>query len=186
MNFKYLGNCDISEIKNKIQNLPENVWDEYIFRQKQYDAHKDTKSINVKFSQESSEFGIEADETKYYKLLGFNKFLNSIVNLYKLEYGDGYFQRILIVNLPKFKNIEMHYDVGYGLIICKRTHIPIVTNDEILFQIENETKNLKEGEIWEIDNQKSHAVYNQTNVDRIHLILDYMPTKNNKTIKSLI
>ena len=34
-------------------------------------------------------------------------------------------------------------------------------------------KYLKEGEIWEIDNTKEHSVTNNSNIDRIHLLIDY-------------
>jgi aspartyl/asparaginyl beta-hydroxylase (cupin superfamily) len=62
----------------------------------------------------------------------------------------------------------------------KRTHIPIITNSEVTFIVGGETKYLKEGEIWEIDNSKEHSVNNNSNVDRIHLIMDY--TKKTKKL----
>jgi len=39
---------------------------------------------------------------------------------------------------------------------------------------------LKLGELWEIDNSKSHSVENNSNEYRIHLIVDYL--KNAVTI----
>lgn len=186
MNFNFLGKCDISHIRDKIINISDDIWDEYTYRQNQYDVHSETKSINVKFSEESSEKGIEPAKTKYYDFFDFEKLINKIHPIYEKNYGNGYFQRILIVKLPKYKSIKMHTDDSYGLVICKRTHIPILTHKNTLFIVENETKNLAEGEIWEIDNTKPHAVYNQTETDRIHLILDYMPYDVNLRTKRII
>ena len=58
-----------------------------------------------------------------------------------------------------------------------RTHIPITTNKSIKFMVGNEVKNLKEGEVWEINNADTHAVNNESDKDRVHLIVDYYPYK---------
>ena len=60
---------------------------------------------------------------------------------------------------------------------CKRTHIPIITNSEVTFTVGGETKFLKEGEIWEINNTKEHSVDNNSDIDRIHLLIDIMPNE---------
>ena len=42
-----------------------------------------------------------------------------------------------------------------------------------------EEKNMKVGEMWEINNgNKSHAVYNNSDEDRVHLIFDYITYRN--------
>jgi quercetin dioxygenase-like cupin family protein len=51
----------------------------------------------------------------------------------------------------------------------------LITNKDILFTVGNTTKNLKEGEIWEINNQNLHSVQNNSKEERIHLIIDYLP-----------
>ena len=67
--------------------------------------------------------------------------------------------------------ISPHIDKGNSLKDCKRTHIPIKTHPNCIFTIGGETKHLKEGEIWEINNfQKEHSVENNSNEDRIHMI----------------
>jgi aspartyl/asparaginyl beta-hydroxylase (cupin superfamily) len=60
-----------------------------------------------------------------------------------------------------------------SLEFCNRTHIPIKTNDNVLFTVAGETINMKEGEIWEFNNQKYHSVHNNGDEDRWHLIIDY-------------
>ena len=58
---------------------------------------------------------------------------------------------------------------------CHRIHIPIVTNEKSIFFVNGEEKNMRGGEIWEIDNEAVHMVENRSDADRIHLIVDWMP-----------
>jgi aspartyl/asparaginyl beta-hydroxylase (cupin superfamily) len=65
-------------------------------------------------------------------------------------------------------------DSGYSLESCNRIHIPIITNNEVYFTVGGERKNLKDGEMWQINNNnKMHSVENNSNQDRIHLITDW-------------
>ena len=107
--------------------------------------------------------------------LQFTDFLEKIKNLYIEKFGNGFIIRAILVKLKANSNIDRHIDESTSLDICHRTHIPIITNKYVLFEIDNEIKNLKEGEIWEINNtQKNHSVENYSNQDRIHLIVDWI------------
>ena len=80
--------------------------------------------------------------------------------------------------LPKlFANCEIpnHVDGGDYLDVVRRNHIPIITNSNVFFCFDEEKINMKEGEIWEINNMKNHSVINNSDFDRIHLIIDVIP-----------
>ena len=68
----------------------------------------------------------------------------------------------------------VNIDGGTSLEKCRRTHIPIITNEKNVFKVGPEIKHLKVGEIWEIDNTMQHAVRNNSDEPRVHLIIDYM------------
>ena len=88
---------------------------------------------------------------------------------------DGYIFRAILVLLPKGKSIPKHIDTGESLTIPRRIHIAVQTNPNCFFNVGDVTKNLKEGEIWEIDNSgQRHAVSNEGDTDRIHLIVDFL------------
>ena len=60
-----------------------------------------------------------------------------------------------------------------------RIHMPIRTNDNVVFTLYESTKdkdgteyNLKTGHYYYTDVTKAHAVRNTSNVDRIHLVAD--------------
>ena len=56
--------------------------------------------------------------------------------------------RARLMKLKSRTNYTYHQDY------TKRFHIPLITNDKIFFTVDNETKNLKVGEMWEINNSK--------------------------------
>lgn len=177
-NFKMYGNIDVSDLKDGLNGLD---WNEHTIRQNSYEMHKDTQTLEVMWDLESLRTDkIGKIHSNYYKL-NMTSFLEKIKPIYELNYGDGYFIRVLIVKLKANSNIEPHVDKGYSLMTAKRTHIPIITNPEVTFTVGGETKHLKEGEIWEIDNSKEHSVDNNSDLDRIHLIMDYT-----KKIKKLL
>ena len=79
--------------------------------------------------------------------------------------------RLLFV--PPGKKIGVHTDTGLnwdsGAI---RIHIPIVTNENVKFYIEDEQLNWKEGELWYGDFSLPHKLHNQSDITRVHLVLD--------------
>jgi len=81
-----------------------------------------------------------------------------------------------LVKLTAKKSIRPHVDVvGFSLVVCRRIHIPIETNDECYFTVGDDKRNLKVGELWEINNdKKEHSVNNFGDTDRIHLIVDWI------------
>ena len=170
MNFKMYGNIDVNNLKDNLNGLN---WDEHTTRQNLYEMHKDTQTLEIMWDLESLQTDkIGKIHSNYYKL-NIESFIKKIKPIYESNCGEGYFIRILIVKLKANSNIAPHVDAGISLINCKRTHIPIITNSEVTFTISGETKYLKEGEIWEIDNSKEHSVDNNSDVDRIHLLIDY-------------
>ena len=86
----------------------------------------------------------------------------------------GYFVRANLVRLQSAGAITEHTDNNFSLVHSHRVHLPIITNAEVGFSVGNETINMKEGELWEINNRRLHTVNNAGSEDRVHLILDYV------------
>lgn len=173
-NYRFAGTFDVKKIKQRIFCIDESVWDEFNERQNIFDAHKNTKSIPILWSLQSLESLNVSDKTKYYDILLKEDELLSIKNNIKQYYGDGKILRILYTRLKSKSKISPHVDSGRGLEIPNRIHIPIITNENIIFIVNGEKKHMKEGEMWEINNQKLHSVLNNSDYDRVHLIIDYL------------
>jgi|TARA_B100001964_G_scaffold242969_1_gene319430 hypothetical protein len=67
-------------------------------------------------------------------------------------------------------------DIGLELGKIIRLHVPIRTHSEVKFNVWNgktkETLIMVEGQYYYIDATKSHSVENNSDVDRIHLVVD--------------
>ena len=175
MTFNFYGQIDVKSIKEKINNLD---WDSFDYRQKNSEGnHAATKSVPLIFDENRK----EAIKTNNYQL--FEEELTKISEIFKEKIGDGILFTALLINLPAGKKIGLHTDVGENFEQSRRIHIPIQTNEECLFSVEEDTRNLKEGEIWEINNTgKNHKVVNNGNTDRIHLLVDWKSTKKEKSL----
>jgi hypothetical protein len=170
-NFKYIGKIKVDSFKNKIDKFNNKLWDSFTFRQKTFEVHKETKTIPLIFD---TDFRLN-DPTYLEEYEIFKNEFKVIKNKLVKIYGKGYIIRAILVSLKSNSKIDKHIDTGKSLSICHRVHIPIITNKDILFDIDNEIKNLKEGEMWEINNsEKLHSVINNGNIDRIHLIVDWI------------
>lgn len=53
-----------------------------------------------------------------------------------------------------------------------RLHIPVVTNTDVSFCLDNEKLHLKEGECWYMNLCLQHSVRNDGPTDRVHLVID--------------
>jgi hypothetical protein len=53
-----------------------------------------------------------------------------------------------------------------------RIHIPVKTNEQVEFYLDNERIPLQEGECWYMNFNLRHRLANNSNKDRIHLVID--------------
>jgi hypothetical protein len=170
-NFKYIGKIKVDSFKNKIDKFNNKLWDSFTFRQKTFEVHKETKTIPLIFD---TDFRLN-NPTYLNEYKTFKDEFEIIENKLKEIYGKGFIIRAILVLLKSNSKINRHIDTGKSLSVCHRVHVPIITNKDVLFEIDNEIKNLKEGEMWEINNsEKMHSVVNNSNTDRIHLIVDWI------------
>jgi hypothetical protein len=94
--------------------------------------------------------------------------------------------RVRLMRLEAGTKIAKHTDkvdkdIKTGKI--KRLHIPVITDDRIIFRswLDNGIAefHMAKGECWWLDVAKAHAVENNSDIDRVHLVVDVI---NNETI----
>jgi len=173
-NYRYIqliDNIDVKSIKSKVKKFSIDDWLTLEHRERKIkeSAHRDTVTLplvyNYDFRMESPTYNLE------YKI--FEKDIKIIKNILSKEFGGGYLIRVLFTKLLANGSIYEHSDLGTSLWLGHRIHIPIITNENVLFHVGDETVNMKEGEMWEIDNTTKHSVVNNGE-DRVHLILDWI------------
>lgn len=80
--------------------------------------------------------------------------------------------RCIITKLPPGKSIDPHVDQGAPAEFYKRFQLILQSFPGCNFHIEDEQVSMKPGDVWLIDNNKEHWVVNNSQDDRIALIID--------------
>ncbi len=91
---------------------------------------------------------------------------------------------VRVLKLSAGSVIREHADDGLGWEEGEvRLHVPIVTNPQVEFYIEDRRIIMNEGECWYLDLGRPHRVQNRGSTDRLHLVID---CKLNDWLRSLI
>lgn len=81
--------------------------------------------------------------------------------------------RVRILRLAPGTKIHTHRDDGDGWAIRKvRLHIPIITNDDVHFYVDEKRVVMQPGELWYCDFTHPHRVHNASDVGRVHMVVD--------------
>jgi hypothetical protein len=97
----------------------------------------------------------------------------------------GQSARILLIKLNANSKVFVHKDSGDYLSNVRRFHIPLITNEKVSYTVGGEEIHMEEGKCYEINNLKLHSVDNNSEYDRVHLLIDIMPESETRTIDSV-
>lgn len=176
-NFKKYGKINVDDFIPIMETFD---WDVYTFRQENFKSHTQTKSIRLIWDEMKKEIIYWDDYMKLKPLL------DSLSEIFMKEIGPGFLSNAILVKMPPHTKVERHKDEYEFFDKNNRMHVPIITNDKCIFEVDGEEINMKIGEIWEINNfEKQHSVINNGDTERIHLIIDWSPNTG-KFKKSLI
>jgi len=140
--------------------------------------HREMEDIWVRFNdvtgfERSGDFSkiVDEHESIWYEmdiLPEVKTICNDIMN-----YCDGSrLGGVLITRLPSGKNIYPHNDKGWHAEYYQKYYIPIVNTVGSSFYFEDgDIKDPTEGDVWFFDNSFTHWVKNESDTDRIALIV---------------
>ena len=74
-------------------------------------------------------------------------------------------------------NIEEHVDTQGWYNGIARMHYPIITHDEVYIFVDGKRVKMNEGEMWYMDVTKPHKLRNDSDVVRVHLVIDLVLNK---------
>ena len=80
--------------------------------------------------------------------------------------------RSRLMKLDPGAEVSLHVDFNYHWFSRVRIHIPIVTNDSVIFHCGPEQLHMRAGECWIFDSWRRHRVVNPSAEERIHLVID--------------
>jgi hypothetical protein len=159
-------NVDHEKIDSLIENLNLNYKNEY----------SNLYNRNIHFKNCDVDFIISRFKLNSKKNLDIIKNnLDDLILKFEEIYGSGVFWNIQIAKLNSNGVILPHVDCGIEFVYSHRIHLPLKTNEKVIFNVDGIDFNFKKGQVVEVNNLKEHSVQNQnSNYDRIHLIFDYM------------
>ena len=177
VNLKEVCDIDLDVIDNILNNIEENDWyvDDY---RKHANNMSETASIPIFHSEEcgtnpKSLWTIERRPlfNKYYPLI--EPILNQLKTYYDYNYHASFISKV-----NPYGTIGIHQDFGEFLERCHRIHIPLKTNENVFYYIDGEEYVWMKGKCYEFNNMLPHGVFNRSNEDRIHLVLNLYKLKD--------
>ncbi|WP_405223295.1 aspartyl/asparaginyl beta-hydroxylase domain-containing protein [Lentisalinibacter sediminis] len=182
-NFRFIGSANIAPLRSLVARLTDEQWQNEVLRQQRYEVHRDTETVPLVHDYDFR----HTNPTRHPMLQVFEPALRPILAMIAgfyesspkgreltARYGLGYFIRANLVRLAPGGDISEHRDRNFSLTHSHRVHVPVVTSEAVAFTVGSETLNLPEGEIFEINNRRLHAVRNAGDAARVHLVLDYV------------
>jgi hypothetical protein len=159
------------------------LWDQNRLRTThEHTPHSQVSDIWLRFNDTSKVFGLPEAEARqhlidqhesicypaWYALPEAQALVHSINQIVK-GFRIG---RCLLTRLAPGKRIEKHVDSGDHARYYERFHLVLQAYPGCLFRAGDETVQMKTGEVWWFQNQAEHEVLNNSQDDRIHLIVD--------------
>lgn len=80
--------------------------------------------------------------------------------------------RTRLMGLAPGAEVPVHSDINYHWYNRVRIHVPIVTAENVIFHCGDQQVNMKAGEAWIFDSWKYHKVVNNSEIFRVHLVID--------------
>ena len=181
--FAKIGDVDTEQLASLAGQIGEEEWEADLFRQNRYEVHRDTQTVGLVFDPDYR----HSHPTRLPMLQRFESALRPVLEMVAdhfeesekgrtliEQFGMGYFVRASVVRLRAGGIITPHTDNNFSLAHSHRVHVPIVTNEQVLFAVGSQTIHMGVGEIYEINNRRNHSVMNRGDSGRIHLILDFV------------
>lgn len=98
------------------------------------------------------------------------KEVEKLENLYNAKAVLG-----VLDGLPPGAKIARHFDMSPIFQKSHRVHLPLVTHPDVKFYIDDVEYYFPVGKFFEFDNSRFHEVKNNSDIFRIHLVVDLMP-----------
>jgi len=177
------GELDVAPLVAAIAAQGEEAWNEHDSRQKDYEVHRQTQSIVLLFAELNRWPVIEVLRQPGWDRLAAVAvpIMDSIIARWYPP--GGRIIRAMVAKLPPGGRIDPHCDTHPSFACGHRIHAPIATNERVRFTIDGRPHHLQVGQVYEVNNKKTHSVINKGTTDRIHFIFDYVPLDKEPAVR---
>jgi hypothetical protein len=168
-----LGMIDIAPLREAVLAIPEQVWNaENEDKPNRFDALDCTQHMVFRFITNPRDWRQSFDRPAWDE---WKDLVEPVIREATAPYGyaRGAFPRIMLARMAPGGVIHPHWDQNRSARWPHKIHIPIVTNDQVSFLVDDTYYHFAEGQAVEVNNLAVHAVENKGSDYRIHLIFEY-------------
>jgi hypothetical protein len=168
-----LGAVDISGVRADILAISEKVWEaENADKPNKFEALDRTRHIVFRFVDSALDWRRSHDRPQWNhwreKLL---PIMEAATRTY--GYARSQYPRVMLARMAPGGIIHPHVDANPAAKWPHKIHVPILTNPGVGFLVGDRVFHFPEGRAVEVNNLGRHAVRNEGDTDRIHLIFEY-------------
>ncbi len=171
---KHLCACVLEDIVAQIPDAADPLWGRFSKRQREYAVHQRTRSIGFIWT-DGWVNGKPLTLALNYAPKPLQEAVVACGQRILALYPGGSILRLMLTELPAHTAIPRHRDTYALLEETHRCHLPVMTNPDVTFMIDDVDYHLSVGEAYEVDNMRPHAVTNAGSERRIHLICNVLP-----------
>lgn len=168
-----LGNVDIARLREAVLAIPEATWDaENADKPNRFDALDRTRHIVFRFVSDFQDWRRHYERPLW---RSWRALLEPVLMQAVAPYGyaNAEFPRVMLARMAPGGVIKPHRDANPAAKWPHKIHVPLLTNERVVFFIDGVGHHFAEGEAVEVSNMAVHSVENNGDTDRIHLIFEY-------------
>ena len=168
-----LGVFDLGSLPQDVAAIPQAVWDrENAQKPNRFGALDRTEHIVFRFVSGLNDWRQFYDREPWAE---WRERLEPLMRAVVAPYGyaNGAFSRIMLARMRPGGVIHPHVDASDAARWPHKIHVPISTNDRVVFFVDPGYHHLPVGHAFELNNAGVHAVKNDGPTDRVHLIFEY-------------
>lgn len=168
-----LGTVDIAQLREAVLAIPEATWDaENADKPNRFEALDRTRHIVFRFVDNFHDWRRSHDRPLW---SAWREQLQPVMLAAVGHYGyaRAAFPRVMLARMAPGGVIKPHRDANPAAKWPHKIHVPLKTNDKVVFFVDGVGYRFVEGEAVEVNNMGVHAVANDSDSDRIHLIFEY-------------
>ncbi|MEO1538724.1 MAG: aspartyl/asparaginyl beta-hydroxylase domain-containing protein [Pseudomonadota bacterium] len=182
-----LGKIDLGDLPSALLRLPESAWLDGEYLRQQLTLARQTHSIFLhSLTTEAFEAAVQTraiapDDVEHMPPPeAIQTLITPILDeiLHRVS-PDGLIVRAQFARMHPGAAVKPHIDTSSLLTAAHRMHLPITSNDGVMFKINGEAVRMHPGQLYELNNRVHHSVINSGPTDRIHLIVDILPPEHN-------
>jgi len=170
---KPLGQFDVSALRADVLAIPEATWNlEDASKPNRFETLDKTRHIVFRFIKDLGDWRTDYERPLWADWRDrIEPLMARVVAPY--GYAHGVFPRVMLARMAPGGRIHPHTDNAPAASWPHKIHVPIQTNDQVQFFIGPEVHRFGEGQAVELNNLGTHAVSNDGDSERIHLIFEY-------------